>query len=344
MGTWYTTREDVMSAQDIKATAYAGRDIDRAIESASRMAEELLHRDFAPWTGTRSFDYPNDQGSPSWRLWFGQYGLISPTVIANNDGTTVALSDWFLWPQDGPPYEALELNRGTNAAFSSGSTSQRSVSITGLWGYTNQEDLAGTVTEPLDASETEIDGNGMPTVGVGTVIRVDSERMIVTDKRWLATGQTGTLAVQQNAQALTVADGTAFVAGETLLMDAERIRVVDIAGNTLTLRRAVDGTTLSAHSSSAIFALRQLTVRRGALGTAAATHLTSAPVYQWMVPGPLAELTLAYAIDHLLQRQSGYARTIGSGDAEQEQTGRGIRLLEKRVQHAVGRQARKSVV
>lgn len=345
MGIFYTTREDVMSAQDIRATAYAGRDIDSAIESASRAAEGLLHRTFYPWTGVRSFDYPGDQMARSWRLWLGRYDLISLTSIANNDGSTVSAVNAILEPQDGPPYDRVEINTGTSSTFSSGATWQRAVSITGVWGYTNDEEIAGTVAEALDASETGIDGSGMPTVGVGSVIRIDSERMVVTDKTWLTTAQTGSLTANMNAQTLTVADGTAFVSGEVLLIDAERVKVVDISGNNLIVRRAIDGTTLAAHTTATIYALRVLTVQRGALGTTAATHLTSTPVNRWVPPGVLSELTLAYAINNVLQRQSGYARTVALSDGQSEaMTGRAIREIEKTARMTLGRQARKAVV
>jgi hypothetical protein len=345
VGTWYTTREDVMSAQDIKSVAYASRDIDRAIESGARSVEGLLHRaHLYPWLGTRSFDYPGSSDSPWWRIWLGQFSLISLASIANSDGTSVPIANTFLQPISGPPYTHVDINRGTSSSFSPGTTTQRSVSLTGLWGYANDEETAGTVVEDLDTTETGVDGSAMPTVGVGSLIRVDSERMLVTDKTWLTSGQTGSLAVQNSAQSLTVANGAAFLAGETLLIDAERVRVVDVAGNVLIVRRAVDGSTLAAHTSATVYALRLLTVQRGAGGTTAATHTNGATVNRWIPPGLAAELNLAYAVDHLLQRQSGYARTTGSGEAERELNGRAIRVIEQRAVSVMGRRARTAAV
>lgn len=141
-----------------------------------------------------------------------------------------------------------------------------------------------------------------------------------------------------------MADGTAFRSGETILLDAERIRVVDIAGNNLTLRRAVDGTTLAAHTTATVYALRALTVTRGALGTTAASALTGATVYEWQPPALAGELNLAYAVNILLQRQSGYARTVGEGENQREAAGRGIREIEKEAKSALGRQARTGAV
>lgn len=333
-----------MSAQDIKATAYAGRDIDRAVDSGARAAEGLLHRVFYPWTGTRYFSYPGDTYARSWRIWLDRFDLISVTSVTNGDGTTVPPGNLFLEPQDGPPYDRLEINRGTVSTFASGTTVQRAVAVAGVWGWSLDEETVGTAVEALDATETGIDGSGMPTVGVGSIIRVDSERMVVTDKGWLTTGQTGSLAAQQNAQTLAVSDGTAFVSGEVLLIDAERVKVVDIAGNNLTVRRNVDGTTLAVHSTATIYALRILTVQRGALGTTAATHLISAPVYRWLPHALLAELNLAYAVNNLLQRQSGYARTAGSGDNQREMSGRAIREIENDAKAVLGRSARTAAV
>src|SRR5690606_22447868 len=56
---WYTTRETVKAALDYKETARNDAQVDRAIESASRAVEGLLHRRFYPETATRYFDWPN---------------------------------------------------------------------------------------------------------------------------------------------------------------------------------------------------------------------------------------------------------------------------------------------
>jgi hypothetical protein len=338
----YTTREDVASSQDIRATAYAGRDIDSAIESGARSVESLVHRVLYPWVGTRYFDFPNGD-SPSYRIRFGKYNLISATVITNGDGTVISNSNTFLNPQDGPPFTHIEVNRGTSAFFTSGSTNQRAVAITGTWGDSNVEQSAGTVTEPLDLTETGIDGSAMPLVGIGSLVRVDSERMRVTGKSWLTTSQTGTLAASNAAQVLTVADGTAFVVDDILLIEAERVRVLDIAGNSLIVKRAVDGTTLAAHTSAAIFAPRSLTVERGVAGTTAATHLTSAPAFLWAPPSLAGELNRAYAVNTLLQRQSGYGR-VETDKRPGETPGRSIAALEQDVRANLGAMVRTRAV
>ncbi len=342
MGIWYTTREDVASSQDIRASAYAARDIDSAIESGARAVDSLLHRTLYPVKATYSFDYPNGD-SPSYRIRFNEYDLISATSVTNGDGTAVPLANTIPQPQDGPPYTSIEVNRGTVSAFSAGSTNQRAVSIAGMWGYSNVETIAGAAAEAIDLTETGIDASAMPYVGVGALIRVDNERMRVTEKTWLSTGQVGALAASNAAQTLGVSDGTAFLAGDTLLIDAERVRVLDIAANTLVVKRAVDGSTLAAHAGATIYAMRTLVVERGVLGTDAATHANGAPVYVWQPPPLAAELNRAYAINTLLQRQSGYARVRGQ-DRSTTDYGAALSALEQQAYWALGRAGRTRAV
>src|SRR3546814_19132909 len=88
----------------------------------------------------------------------------------------------------------------------------------------------------------------------------------------------------KNDQTVDVTDGTLFFVGELILIDSERMRIVDITGNNLTVVRAYGGATLAAHSLGAdVYVSRRLTVDRGALGTTAAPHLHEAPLHVWDV-------------------------------------------------------------
>jgi hypothetical protein len=190
----------------------------------------------------------------------------------------------------------------------------------------------------------DVDAATSAAVGVGSLLRIDSERVIVTGRTQLDTGQTlgGTgLTNQNNAVTVAVASGAAFAAGEALLIDGERMLVEDITGNTLVVKRAWDGSTIAAHTvGAAIYAPRTLTVARGALGTTAATHLTAAPVYRWDAPGSVRQLCVAEALVDLMQGRSGYARTAGSGESEREVSGRGLKDLRDRVYVSHGRKGR----
>lgn len=343
MGIWYATREDVKSALDFKETARNNGQVDRAIDSASRAVEGLLHRRFYPWTGTRYFDWPNLQYARSYRLWLDADELVSVSALVSG-GETISPSDYFLYPpNDGPPYDRIELDLSANASFGAGSTHQRSIAITGVYaGCPLDEATAGLTAEALDSSETGVDVTDSSVIGVGDIIKVESERMVVTGKTMIDTtvAFTGLASASAADDTLAVADGTLFNIGEVLRVDSERVLIVDIATNTLVLKRAWDGTRLAAHTSGTLYAPRRLVCERGALGTTAASHSTSAALVKHVVPGLIKNLCIAYALNSILQESSGFARVTGSGESQREFTGRGIKSLESDAKAAYGRKAR----
>lgn len=349
MGAWYTTRERVMRSTDIKAAAYASSEIDRCIETASAAVDTLCHRGarengipgFAPWKGSITFNWPTTDNSNSWRMWLGRHRLISLSTVTSG-GSNIPTANVFLEPYSlGPPYNRIELDRAGQYALNYGSgTGQRSLVLNGLWGETDRAETRSgwSLGSSPDSSTTTMTINAP--VGVGSILLVDSERLIVQERGWSTSGQTGTLASSMAAQALAVSDGTAFEVGEELLLDSERVLVRDIVGNTLVVQRAVAGSTLAAHTGATVFYSRTFTVERGALGTTAAAHTSGAAVYVWEPPPLVEQLTIAYALEQRAQETSGYARTIGSGENERQASRAGIRELEERVRFAYGRTAR----
>ncbi|MET8766323.1 hypothetical protein [Streptomyces sp. NPDC004658] len=345
----YATREDVQRALDTKPTARNASQIDRALQSASRDVEHLCHRRFYPEQGIRYFDWPDSQYRPSWRLWLDDSELISLTSITSG-GVTIPLDDVLLEPnRSGPPYTRVEINIGTSAAWGGGSTHQRDITITGLWGYRNDETTVGALAAAVSsatATTVTVDGPTAAAVGVGSVLRVDAERILVTGRTMADTGQNlgGTgLTAQQNNVAITVADGSGFAVDEVLLIESERMLIVDIAGNTLTVKRGWDGSVLAAHAAGVdIYASRTLTVTRGALGTTAATHTNGSSVVRWDAPGLVRDLVIAEAIGRLTSETSGYTRALraGEGSGERNRDNGALSALRQAVYDAVGRKAR----
>jgi hypothetical protein len=128
---------------------------------------------------------------------------------------------------------------------------------------------------------------------------------------------------------------------ETILIGSERMLVVDVAGSTLTVKRAWDGSVLTTHASGAdIYALRTLTVARGAYGTTAATHSDTAALARHVCPALVRDYALGVALVQLLGEQAGYARTAGSGEGQREVTGRGLAQLRRDLIAAYGRKSR----
>lgn len=350
MGAWYTTRERVMRAADIKGVAFASDEIDGIIEASSRNVDRLIRRGddtrpgLAPWTGTITFDWPAPNNEGNFRFWLGRHKLYSKTAVVSG-GVTIT-SDVLLWPPDsGPPYHAIDIDRSSDSVLQIGDgIGQRSLAVTGVWAETDTERTLSTWTlgSSPNASTTSVTINAP--VGVGSIARVGTERLIVTERSWTTSGQTGTLASSVGAQSLAVATGSAFFPGETLLLDSERVTVQDIAGNTLTVKRQVDGTTLAAHSGATIYYARACTVERGALGTTAASHSSGDQVYVWQPPALAERLTIAYCLDTREQERSAYARTIGTGDNTRAAGRGGVKALEAQVEELYGRPVRMAAV
>ena len=347
----YTTREDIKRALDIAPTARQDRNIDRCIESAARRIDGICHRIFYPRIETKYFDWPNAQQAVPWRLWLDDTELISVTSMTSG-GVTIPSSDYILEPNRvGPPYNRVEINISTSSAFSSGSTHQRSISITGLWGYNNDEDLAGTITEALDASETalDVDAATASEIGVGALLRIDSERLLVTNRTQLDTGQTlgGSGLTNNKAEVLIpVGSGAAFMIDEIIKIGAESMLVTDITGNNLTVVRAYDGSVLASHTAgTAIYAPRTLTVRRGVFGTTAAAHLNGSSVYSWRPPPGIRQFNTEEAIHELMQEQTGWFRTMSAssnfgGTARRAATMEAILDFREQMYRQYGRKAR----
>lgn len=310
----YTTREAVAACLDTKLTARIATVVDGAAAAATGSIEGLCHRRFYPELRTMTFDWPDRQSPTSWRLWLDANELISVTSLTAG-GVVVPASDYLLRPDDRPPYTRVEIDLSSSAAFSSGDTHQRAISITGLFGYRADEATAGTTAASVGTtSTTTVDVSDSSGVGVGDLLRVDSERMTVTGRSALDTGQdlTTTLDADVGDETFGVASGVAVAVGETVLVDSERMVVEDVAGNTLVVARGADGTTVAAHSIGAsVYAPRRLTVVRGVLGTTAAAHLSGAAVYRHLPPPLVRELATEEAITSVLEKVTGLARVVG---------------------------------
>src|SRR5258706_968268 len=147
---WYATREDVKSALDSAETARNNAQVDRAIESSSRSVESQLNRRFYPQVATRYFPWPNWQYAWPWRLWLDYDELISVTSLTSGS-TVISPSSYFLEPVNtGPPYTSVEINLGSQASFGVSTTFQRSIAIVGTWGFSADEEPAGTLAAAVN--------------------------------------------------------------------------------------------------------------------------------------------------------------------------------------------------
>ncbi|MFH9248233.1 hypothetical protein ACH4LK_22730 [Streptomyces lydicus] len=322
MTIWYATREDVKAALDSKETARNNARIDRAVSAASRSVDGLCHRTFYPQQATRSWDWPATPGPRPWRLWLDANELIRLDALTSG-GRAIDAADVLLEPnQYGPPYSRIELNIGSNSAFGGGPTPQRDIVVSGLFGYRDDTTTVGTHTGLTTSATTlTVDAAASAALGVGSLLRLDDERLTVTGRSMTDTGQTltATLDQQMKTVAVAVASGAAFAETETILIDAERMRVEEIAGDTLIVRRAWDGSPNAPHSSgAAIYAPRALRVERGAVGTLAAAHSPGGDVLRWDPPPLVRQLAIAEAVRAIAFESAGGARVLRSGETSKE--------------------------
>jgi hypothetical protein len=350
MGVWYCTRESVKSAVDVRDSVRANAQIDRIIEDVSRGIENnTCRRVFHPRIMTQTWDWPDPDRPTPWRLWLGGKSELISVSAVSSGGVSIATSAIELYPTYGPPYTRLELDRATTATFSNSGTPQNAISVTGLFaGAPLDERSVGTIVEDLDTTETLIDVADVSSIGVGSLLRCDTERMIVTGSRALDTGVNlgANITAQANATAVTLSTTTlAPEPGEVITIDVERMLVLDRIGTTLSVQRAYDGTVLAAHTAPAdIYAHRTLVVQRGVSGTTAATHTSGAALLRWYPPGPVEGLAVAEALNQLEQEKSAYARVVGSGEGQREARGAGLADKRCEVRKSHGRRVRMGAV
>lgn len=317
----YCTRDDVKRGIDIKITADENWRVDRAIQSAARNIDKHMHRKFFPEIKTVYYDWPNFQRAYPWRIWFDEAELADVTVnvpVVTTGSIVIPAANIFWGPWNySPPYTFMELSRASNSSFGNSATPQRDVSITGTTGYSIDSDPAGTATAALsDTTGTTVAVSNGAQVMPGHILVIDSERMLVQESSMVSTGQTnvsGATTASAADNAITVSSGAALNLDEVIQIDSERMLPTSITGNVVTVIRAWDGTVLATHSAATtIYALRSLTVTRGALGTTAATHNNGASLFTHRPPQLIRDLAIAEAQGRVLQETGGYADPQGS--------------------------------
>ena len=340
----YCTSDDVRAALDVRSTAYRRSQLERAVESASADAESLLNRErFYPEYQTLRFDWPNHQYAAPWRLWLDEHDVLSLTSLTSGGVALTEGTDYLLRPEEGPPYDHIEILLSSTSSFQTGDTAQQSIVAVGLFGYDNNLSSVALTTGDLTSTDTTVGVDDSSDLGVGDLLTIGTERMLVTAKGASDTGVNiaADLLASDADDGVSVADGTAFSEGEAIIIGTERMLIEEITGNTLTVLRAWDGSTLAAHTTGDdIYARRSLTVTRGATGSTAATHSSGDTVYRQVYPPLLRTLALAEAINQLEQESSAYARTVGSGDHVRNASGAGLAGIRARAVEALGRQSR----
>jgi len=373
----YANRYDVQRAPDFKNGLVDNQRVDRALASVADRIEGQLHRVFYPRDTTYRFDWPNYQYAYPWRLWLDQWDLQVCTDVESPQGTVLPLNAFYGYPlnrKPGFPLRQIQINRASSTFWGPGATPQASIWITGTWGFTVDNDPAGTLAANVSsAAATSITVSDGSQAGPGDVVILNpgqsaapfpttpdslslggtgaltGERVIVQDSSAAAvsltiSGAGCTTASEADNQLTTTGAGTLNV-GETLIIDSERMLVTQIVSGVATVVRGWDGSVLATHSTGAtINALRTWTVLRGQLGTTAATYTAGQSIARHRPPQLIRDLSIAEAVNQVLQETSGYARTVGSPDMAAPAPGVALADLWDEAMTTFGRKARSRAI
>lgn len=336
---WYSGREQVKRAAGINGTD-ADVVVDRLIEANSRRIDLATRRFFIPKTETRLYRWPPLFPGQSWRLWLDGDLLSVTTLQAKaQDSSPTTITDFFLEPNNlGPPYSRIEIDLSSTAAFESGDTPQRSISVLGSWGYGNDTKAAGAVAGSglaSSASATSFVCSDASLIDVGDTLLIESDRLFVSERANAALDSIlidGALTADKAEVTVTVDGSHGLNAGEVILVDSEKMFIISISTNDLTVRRGYDASVLAAHSNdTAVHVFRTLTVVRGVNGTTAATHADTTAITKYVPPLDIVELCIAETIAAFNQEQSGWGRVVGTGEGAREMSGRSLSDLRDRV-------------
>ena len=339
MANWYIGRRALKRAASINGV---DRDatIDRIIEASARRIDRQTRRFFIPRTETRLYRWPREQSSRGYVLWVDQ-GLISVTTLQtkaqDSSPTTIAASDFFVEPNNtGPPFNRIEIDLSSSAAFEAGDTPQRSISVTGSWGFSNDTRSAGTVASGLASSATASSfvASDSSLLDVGDTMLIESEQVFISNVASAAlTGSIlldGALTATQSQTSVTVDTSHGIADGEVILVDSERMFVESSTATVLTVVRAYDGSILAAHDNdTAVQVFRTYTIERGANGTTAATHANATAISVYEPPFDISQLCLAEAIAAYMQEGSGWGRQVGTGEGARELNARELGALRQ---------------
>ena len=205
---------------------YSGTDDDGVMNSictaASRWLDAKTHRWFYPLIETRYFDHPAD----ATRLLVDKDLLEISTFTTQNTETTVTSDEYFLMCADSynlTPYDRIVLKTdGTRTRLLFSGTMQKADAVTGTWGY--HEDWSNAWQSSGDAIADV--GGINATVAAVTVADADGADIFGVTPR--------------------------FKIGQTLKADDEFMYLTAISSNTLTVIRAINGSTAAAHDAAVV--------------------------------------------------------------------------------------------
>jgi hypothetical protein len=284
----------------------------RLLFAATGQVEEELHRHFYPLTQTRSYEWPSPTQNTALRLYLNADLLAVKSLTSGG----APMTHYVLQPvNEGPPYSRIESDLSSGDSFEQAAIRQLSLLVEGRWGYCEDKAAAGLLVGGIDDAALTLVVSDASKVGVGDLIFIDDEAMLVIGRTWTVNSSqtTAGLTDKNNDVVLAVDSGADFNIGEVILVDAEKMLITGIATDNLIVKRVYDGSVLAAHTDDTdIYNDRVLSIVRGGVGTTAASHSDQASIARNLPPGLITDWCLAEALTRFFNEESGYARNLTS--------------------------------
>jgi len=179
--------------------------LENSIEAASRAIEGQAGKAFYPSIKTNLYDLEN--------RWFTREiavydDLLELTTLTNGDATTIASTEYNLYPLNGYPKKRVVLKSSSSVSFepTAAGDSEAALSVYGVWGMHRNYGAA-----------------------------------------WLSATTLHGAIVSNSATTFTATSGTPLAAGQVVKIDAELMLVTNVSTNTITVTRGWNGSTAVTH-------------------------------------------------------------------------------------------------
>lgn len=181
----------------------------RVGERATEITDDFCNRHFFAEIATHLYD-----GNGRAQLWLPDDLVTATTLKVDADGdgvfelTLAANTDYWLWPDGGPPYLRIDLNP-RSTALSAFPAARRSVQLAALFGYSYELEATGIAGTLSDASDTSLTANADASalVSPGDTLVIESEQLyvtaVVTTTITVVRGMNGTTAAAHTTQAIS---------------------------------------------------------------------------------------------------------------------------------------------
>ena len=166
-----------------------------------------------------------------------------------------------------------------------------------------------------DSATSMLVDNGAK-VSPGMIVEIDSEKMLITgwgDPTEEVAYLDGALAV--NAEQVSLDDATDLNAGEIIRVTFEQMKIKEKRQDLLSLKRSWNGSGKAAHADlDPVDVYRTVTLERAINGTTAAAHTSGASITRYVPPDDIRFLAVEIATLMVNKAASGFQGRIGKAD------------------------------